>query len=143
MPAAPPPINDPDFHRRIARAASLRELGDVRVELADRFGPPPAPVESLLTLQAIKIKAAELGAAAITYRGSRLQVDGLDLDDATAARLRAAEGRIIYFRQKRSLSAHRDDLEADLLGWVESMLDAIIDAGVSRDQPSTPGRVHL
>jgi transcription-repair coupling factor (superfamily II helicase) len=132
-----------DAHRRIARAASLRELGDVRVELADRFGPPPAPVESLLTLQAIKIKAAELGAAAITYRGSRLQVDGLDLDDATAARLRAAEGRIIYFRQKRSLSAHRDDLEADLLGWVESMLDAIIDAGVSRDQPSTPGRVHL
>jgi transcription-repair coupling factor (superfamily II helicase) len=132
-----------DAHRRIARAASLRELGDVRAELVDRFGPPSAPVESLLTLQAIKVKAAGLAALAVTYRSGRLQVDGLDLDDATAARLRAAQGRVIYFKQKRSLSAHRDDPDTDLLGWVEAMLDAIIDAGVSRDQPSTSGREHL
>ena len=131
-----------DAHRRIARAASLRELGDVRAELADRFGPPPAPVESLLTLQAIKVKAAGLAALAVTYRSGRLQMDGLDLDDATAARLRAAQSRVVYFKQRRSLSAHRDGPDTDLLGWVETMLDAILDAGVSRDQSSTPGREH-
>ena len=54
-----------DAHRRIARARDLRELGDVRAELADRFGPPPEPVENLLTLQAIKLKAAELPATAV------------------------------------------------------------------------------
>ena len=131
-----------DAHRRIARAASLRELGDVRAELADRFGPPPAPVESLLTLQAIKVKAAGLAALAVTYRSGRLQMDGLDLDDATAARLRAAQSRVVYFKQRRSLSAHRDGPDTDLLGWVETTLDAILDAGVSRDQSSTPGREH-
>jgi len=115
----------------------------VCAELTDRFGPPSAPVESLLTLQAIRAKAGGLGALAVTYRGGRLQVDGLDLDDATAARLRAAQGPVMYFKQKRSLSAHRDDPESDLLGWVEAMLDAIIDAGVSRDQPTTSGREHL
>ena len=51
-----------DAHRRIARARTEGELGDVRAELADRFGSPPEPVENLITLQAIRVKAAELGA---------------------------------------------------------------------------------
>ena len=76
-----------DAHRRIARARTIGELGDVRAELADRFGAPPEPVENLITLQAIRTKAAELGATAVAYRGSRLQVDGLDLDDESAARV--------------------------------------------------------
>ena len=50
-----------DAHRRIARARDLNALGDVTAELSDRFGPPPEPVENLLTLQAIRLKAAELG----------------------------------------------------------------------------------
>ncbi len=132
-----------DAHRRIARARSLRELGDVRAELADRFGPPPEPVEHLLTLQAIKLKAAELPAAAVAVRGGRLQVDGLDLDDDWAARLRAANERVVYFKQKRSLSAHREAIGDGLLGWVEATLDAILDARVSRDRSSTPGRETL
>ncbi len=69
----------PPAHR--AGPHDLRELGDVRAELGDRFGPPPEPVENLLTLQAIRLKAAELAAAAVAYRGGRLQLDGLDLDD--------------------------------------------------------------
>ncbi len=132
-----------DVHRRIARAAGLGELGDVRAELADRFGPPPDPVESLLSLQAIKLKATELGAGAITYRGSRLHVEGLDLDDETASRLRTFQPRAAYFKQQRALNVHRDGAEEDLLRWVEGILDAIIDAGVSRDRSSTPGRDHL
>ncbi len=71
-----------DAHRRIARAANLNELGDVEAELTDRFGPPPEPVANLLALQAIRLKAAELGATAVTGRGDRVQIDGLELDDA-------------------------------------------------------------
>ncbi len=132
-----------DAHRRIARARSLRELGDVRAELADRFGPPPEPVENLLTLQAIKLKTAELPAAAVGVRGGRLQIDGLDLDDDWAARLRAAHGRVAYFKQRRALNAHREGADGPLLGWVEATLDAILDARVSRDPSSTPGRESL
>jgi len=97
-----------DVHRRIARAANLNELGDVEAGLTDRFGPPPEPVANLLALQAMRIKAAELGATAVTGRGDRVQVDGLELDDAWAGRLRAAGGRVAYFKQKKSLVAHRD-----------------------------------
>ncbi len=132
-----------DAPRRIARARTLGELGDVRAELADRFGAPPEPVENLLTLQAIRLKAAELGASAAAYRGSRLHVEGLDLDDDAAKRLRAADARVVYFKQQRALSAHREAAEPPLLRWVEAVLDAIIAARVSHDPSSIPGRESL
>ncbi len=132
-----------DAHRRIARARDLRALGDVKAELSDRFGPPPEPVESLLTLQAIRLKAAEMAASSVAYRGRRLQLEGVDLDDEWAARLRAAHERIVYFKQRRSLTAHRESSDAHLLGWVEATLDAILDARVSHDQSSIPGRESL
>ena len=140
-----------DAHRRIARALSLREIGDVTAELADRFGPPPEPVANLLALQAIRLKAGRLGATSVTGKSSRLQVDGLALDDAWAARVRAAHERFVYFKQKQSLSAHRDGLAvgaqesgergpgspdarpeptrpSPVLRWVEQVLDAVLDA---------------
>ena len=133
-----------DAHRRIARARSLRELGDVRAELADRFGPPPEPVENLLTLQAIKLKAAELPAAAVAVRGGRLQIDGLDLDDDWAARLRAAHERVVVLQAATRAERPPGGLPTvRLLGWVEATLDAILDARVSRDPSSTPGRESL
>jgi transcription-repair coupling factor (superfamily II helicase) len=117
-----------DAHRRIARAGSLRELGDAKAELTDRFGPPPEPVEHLISLQAIRLKAAALRATAVAYRGSRLQIEGLDLDDAWAGRLRAADERVVYFKQRRSLSAHRPDSDQSLLSWTEAVLDSVLDA---------------
>jgi transcription-repair coupling factor (superfamily II helicase) len=132
-----------DAHRRIARARDLNALGDVKAELSDRFGPPPEPVEGLLTLQAIRLKAAELAASSVAYRGRRLQIEGVDLDDEWAARLRAAHERIVYFKQRRALSAHRESSDSHLLTWVEATLDAILDACVSRDQSSIPGRESL
>ena len=60
-----------------------------------------------------------------------------------AARLRASNDRVVYMKQKRSLSAHREAIGDGLLGWVETTLDAILDARVSRDRSSTPGRESL
>jgi transcription-repair coupling factor (superfamily II helicase) len=123
--------NKIDAHRRIARSRSLGELGDVRAELTDRYGAPPEPVEHLVTLQALRIKAADLGAAAVAVRGGRLRVEGLDLDDAWAARVRAADERVVYFKQQQALSAHRPPGDGPLPRWVESVLDAILDARTS------------
>ena len=130
-----------DAHRRIARAASLSELGDVRAELNDRFGAPPEPVENLVTLQAIKLKVADLAADAVTYRGGRLQIAGLELVDEAAARLRVTQERVVYLKQKRALSAHRGEDDTDLLRWVEALLDAIIVASVPLEESPTSGSV--
>lgn len=132
-----------EAHRRIARTRTIGELGDVRAELADRFGAPPEPVDNLITLQAIRIKTAELGARAAVYRGSRLQLDGLELDDACAARVRAALPRATYFKKDGLLAVHREGQEPPLLRWVEATLDAILTACASADRLSIPGSEHL
>ena len=117
-----------DAHRRIARAGDPRALDEVRAELTDRFGVPPEPVESLLALQSIRLQAAALGAAAVVYRGGRLQVEGLQLDDAWAAAVRAAGDHYAYFKQKSTLTAHRRNETSQILVWVGSALDAILQA---------------
>ena len=115
-----------DVHRRIARTTTLHELDEVRADVADRFGPPPEPVEALLQLQEIRLKAAQLGCSAVTLRGQRLQIDGLKLDDAAAARLRVAEDRVTYSKQRNQLTAHRSEDDTHLLLWATHLADAII-----------------
>ena len=117
-----------DAHRRIARATDSRALDEVRAELTDRFGVPPEPVESLLALQSIRLKAAALGAAAVVYRGGRLQVEGLRMDDEWAAAVRAAGEHYTYFKQKATLTAHKRNESSHLLPWAGSALDAILQA---------------
>lgn len=132
-----------DAHRRIARARTVGEVGEVRAELADRFGPPPEPVENLLTLQAIRLKAAELGASAVAFRGSRLQLDGVGLDDRWADRVRTSVDRVAYFKKDQVLAVHREGRDPALLRWVEATLDAILATRVSRDGSSIAGRENL
>ena len=117
-----------DAHRHIAQAGDPQALDEVRAELTDRFGAPPEPVENLLALQSIRLKAAALRAAAVVYRGDRLQIEGLQLDDQWAAAVRAAGDEYVYFKQKHVLSAHRRNESSHILGWVDSVLDAIIEA---------------
>jgi transcription-repair coupling factor (superfamily II helicase) len=115
-----------DVHRRLARTATLQELDEVRADISDRFGEPPEPVEALLQLQAIRLKAAQARCSAVAFRGQRLQIDGLKLDDAGAARLRASDERAVYFKQRSQLTVHRSAGDSHLLTWVAHVLDAII-----------------
>ena len=128
-----------DVHRRMARTRDLNELDGLRAELSDRFGLPPEPVDALLRLQAVRIKTAATGATGVSYRTGRLSVDGLVLDDASAARLRSAEPRAAYFKARESLVAHPAEgtarsyaaepvNAAAALEWVEKTLDAILQA---------------
>ena len=48
-----------EVYRRFAQATDRAALDAVKRELTDRFGPPPAPVELLLTVGELKLLAAE------------------------------------------------------------------------------------
>ena len=115
-----------DVHRRIARATAAGELAAVRDELTDRFGAPPEPVDNLLRLQGLRLGVGELGATAVAFRGGRLQVEGLKLDDGWAARVRAAQPRIVYFKQRATLVAHVAESEPELLAWAQTIVDAVV-----------------
>src|SRR5438128_4932849 len=59
------------LYRRLTDARSPAELADFQSELADRFGPPPAAVEHLLEVVAIRIGARPLGIEKLEARDGR------------------------------------------------------------------------
>jgi transcription-repair coupling factor (superfamily II helicase) len=77
-----------EVHRRIAGAREVAQLIVLREELDDRFGPVPEPLDNLIRLQDARIKLGRAGARSVDFRGGRLSVFPIDLDDAAAAVLR-------------------------------------------------------
>jgi transcription-repair coupling factor (superfamily II helicase) len=69
-----------ELYRRIAQLRSLEELGALRDELRDRYGPPPDPVRNLLYGVEVKLRAVAAGATEVRARGPELRlVLGADL----------------------------------------------------------------
>jgi len=78
-----------DIHRRIAAAGEVADLGLLREELEDRFGPPPQPLLNLLALQEARIRFGQAGVRNVGLRRGRLTASPVELDDGAAARLGA------------------------------------------------------
>jgi transcription-repair coupling factor (superfamily II helicase) len=69
-----------ELYRRIAELRSLEQLGSLRDELRDRYGPPPDPVRNLLYGVEVKLRAVAAGATEVRARGPELRlVLGADL----------------------------------------------------------------
>lgn len=71
----PEPETRIDLYHRIARVASLEDAARLADEIADRFGTPPEPVETLLRAARMRALAARLGVSSL-----RLGPEGVALD---------------------------------------------------------------
>jgi transcription-repair coupling factor (superfamily II helicase) len=60
------------LYKRISETRDERELSDLRREIRDRYGPPPAEVETLLRFVAARRRAEDLGVTQIDKRGGYL-----------------------------------------------------------------------
>ena len=90
-----------DVHRRIVAAREPGQLRAIRDELADRFGPLPAPAENLLRLQQARIELGLAGARSVEFRGGRLSVTGVELDSEAAGVLAGqVEGAVYEWREQ-------------------------------------------
>jgi transcription-repair coupling factor (superfamily II helicase) len=85
-----------DVHRRIALSETVDELRDIQIEIADRFGEPPEPVENLVLAQEARIKLAALGADSLTVRGARATIARIALGPVDLRDLRERHGRLLY-----------------------------------------------
>jgi transcription-repair coupling factor (superfamily II helicase) len=71
---APEPRHRIEIYRKIAQAGDSAALAALGTELRDRFGAPPAPVELLLQVAALKILAAERGISSIEVVEDKLML---------------------------------------------------------------------
>jgi transcription-repair coupling factor (superfamily II helicase) len=85
-----------DVHRRIALSETVDELRDIEIELADRFGDLPEPVENLILAQEARIKLAALGADSLTVRGTRASIARITLGPTDLRELRERHGRVLF-----------------------------------------------
>ncbi len=116
-----------DVHHRIAGARDEERLELVAAELRDRFGPVPDVVENLLRMQEIRLKAAVLGAASVTFRKGRLELGDIRLDGVQRQALEEAGHKFVYHPLRRLLVLWPPESE-DGLSVVKRALDAIIDS---------------
>lgn len=58
-----------DIYRRLSRMEGLADLGELRDELRDRFGPVPGPARNLLKAVEVRIRAGAAGVAEIDMTG--------------------------------------------------------------------------
>ncbi len=62
------------MYKRVAGIETESQLSDVRAELQDRYGDPPAPVQNLLNYAALKLTAIRIGATAIERKRESVSI---------------------------------------------------------------------
>ena len=67
-----------DVYRRLSRIEDPNELEALRAELRDRFGPLPAPAETMLATAQLRILGGTLGIEGILVRGDEARVNFRD-----------------------------------------------------------------
>jgi len=111
-----------DLHRRLALTETEEELGDLEAATVDRYGPLPEPVENLFTIQAAKLKLAQLGADYLVFRGGRSTVGPLVLGSEELRALRNRIDTAVYTTARNEVSVKHDDFPEAL-----QLVDAILD----------------
>jgi transcription-repair coupling factor (superfamily II helicase) len=122
-------------YRRLAAVTSDADLEEVRAELVDRYGPLPAPVETLLGVAQLRLLARAYGVTDIGLAGRYVRLSPVDLPESARLRLtRLYPGSVIKqtahtIQVPRPASAPvggeplRDDA---LLAWVRELIERVL-----------------
>ncbi|MGH2710582.1 MAG: transcription-repair coupling factor, partial [Actinomycetota bacterium] len=112
-----------EMYRRVASARSEAELGRVREEAEDRFGPVPHEVQTLLDVTRLRIAAERAGVEDIGMFRKQVRVRPLDLPEDAILPEGAA-----YHRATRTLNLQPEPAQMGpaLPAWVRSMLEDVL-----------------
>ncbi len=76
-----------EAYRKLASARSEQDLDDVRDELTDRYGKPPAELDSLFAVARLRNKARDLGITEIIAQGRNVRIRGIEPAESLMMRL--------------------------------------------------------
>ena len=126
------------MYKRVAGVETESQLNDVRGELQDRYGPPPAPVENLLAYATLKLLAQRLAVAAIERKRELVSVRFLPtapIDPERLARFVAGQRGAQFTPQGVLKFAMKTDGPADTLSRLREVLLDL--AGSQQPSPIT------
>ena len=114
-----------ELHRRISGARELADIGSLRDELVDRFGPVPEPLERLLQLQEARLKFGRCGARTVGFTAGRLVVAPIELDSGQVAEVRELIPTAIYDRGQRTIALRVDGEPDEQFAALSGLADAL------------------
>ncbi len=76
-----------EAYRRLAAVTSPDDVGDVRAEWEDRYGPPPAAAEALLAAARLRAECVRLGIRSLAVAAGAARIRGLTLRESQKVRL--------------------------------------------------------
>ncbi|MFV0453064.1 MAG: TRCF domain-containing protein, partial [Propioniciclava sp.] len=124
-----------EMYKRIAGVKTPDELGEVREELRDRYGPLPEPVENLLAVAQFRMLARAAGLTEVITAGTMIRFGPVDLPDSRDARRQRlypgsrankASSQLFLPRPMTRAIGGEPVQDAALLDWASEAVRALI-----------------
>ncbi|HET7430933.1 MAG TPA: transcription-repair coupling factor [Nocardioides sp.] len=125
-----------EMYRRLAEVRSDDDVDQIRDELDDRYGEPPAEVASLLLVARFRARARQAGVTEVMVAGRNVRFAPVDLPESRVVRLNRLYPRSILKQQVGTLLVPRPQTQViggrpidgvALLEWARTVLDTVID----------------
>jgi transcription-repair coupling factor (superfamily II helicase) len=129
-----------EAYRKIAEVTAEEGLQAVREELQDRYGPLPEPVENLLAVARLRIKARRAGLTEITLQGNQVRFGPVDLPDSAQMRLKRlypgamvkpTVGTMLVPRPTTARVAGTPLRDQAVLRWAEEVVESVLGGSVA------------
>ncbi len=118
-----------EAYRGIAAAISEADVDAIAEELIDRYGAPPAPVEILLAVARLRVRARAAGIGEIVLAGPRVRFHPVELPESGQLRLTRLHPGTLLKPAVRTILVPRPTAgsmrDMDLIDWVRDVLDIL------------------
>ncbi len=124
-----------EMYKHLADVRSTDEVEELRAELVDRYGEPPAAVETLLEVARLRVRIREAGLREVTTAGSNVRFAGAVLPESSQLRLRRIHPKSIYKHAAEiALVPHPRTApvggtplrDRELLEWTRTVVDTLV-----------------
>jgi transcription-repair coupling factor (superfamily II helicase) len=125
-----------EIYKRLAEVRSDEDVDQLREELVDRYGEPPAVVESLMIVARFRARARRAGVGEVTIAGKNVRFAPVDLPESRVVRLnriyprsivKAPVSTILVPRPQTAVVGGKPIAGIALLEWARGVIDTIID----------------
>jgi transcription-repair coupling factor (superfamily II helicase) len=125
-----------EIYKRLAEVRSDEDVDQLREELVDRYGEPPAVVESLMIVARFRARARRAGVREVTIAGKHVRFAPVDLPESRVVRLnrvypksivKAPVSTILVPRPQTAVVGGKPIAGIALLEWARGVIDTIID----------------
>lgn len=126
-----------EIYKRLAEVRTDADVDEVRAELLDRYGNPPAVVESLLVVARFRARCRQVGVGEVTLAGKYVRFAPVELPESRLVRLQRLHPRSVVKAPTRTILVPRPQSSGfpvqplagvGLLEWARSVIDDIIAA---------------